>query len=68
MSSARKLKFFDRKDLNELVKLHLEEKQQVLEENRCLRILIQDQCKIGDEELENALVRARDESQLCHGC
>jgi hypothetical protein len=29
VSSARKLKFYDRRDLNDLVRNHLEEKQQV---------------------------------------
>jgi len=57
VSSARKLKFYDRRDLNDLVRHHLEEKQQVLDENNCLRTLLLDRLNIGDEELENALVR-----------
>jgi hypothetical protein len=57
VSSARKLKFYDRRDLNDLVRSHLEEKQQVLDENNCLRMLLLDRLNIGDEELENALVR-----------
>lgn len=56
VSSARKLKFYDRRDLNDLVRNHLEEKQQVLDENNCLRTLLLERLNIGDEELENALV------------
>eukprot|EP00854_Cymbomonas_tetramitiformis_P005643 gene5643-6827_t len=55
VTSAKRLKFYDKSDLNALIKQHLHEKQQVLEENTALRQLIMDQCNLSEVEVDNAL-------------